>query len=282
MNAVNMNMWNINVTSCINSLFSSGVSEITKMFWENNYIYIVLFVVAILLITKQRKQLGNGYNLLFSYTILVFILVIYNPVTRMFVSAIPVTITPIYARLYMLLPMWVIIAYGLALLNKRKQTSFISIALLAATMILAGNSLELNSMLVDSNNMNKVNSDAVLIADTIMNINDGKPTSLWIILPEINNEEKYIYGGTIGDGIKQYTANIRLSKWYYDEEYWNDFFVSDDVSADYIGSIIDNTLKQQGVEYIAIPDDESVAGKMSILGYEVLGHECGYYFYKIQ
>lgn len=270
----------IDIQSALDFLLSSDFAEITNMFFAGNLVYLVVLIAAMVSLAVFKNESDRGYDLFFVYTVLLLVLIIYNPVLRYFFQKIPAAGTPIYARLFVLCPFWLIIAYvttvGSLRMKKWRFSNYIVVIAVTIILIYFGSSITGESMMNPPNNVYKINPTAIDIADAVLEETGGDPTSLWIFMPEPESGEKYINGGTIYEGIRQYTGKIHLYRWYFSDDYWNDFFVSETASIEYIRDIMDVNLQQQGIEFAAWPNNDIVSSKLGDLGYDLVA-QCGEY-----
>lgn len=263
----------------------------TELYFAQNYVFLGMFLVALAFLVWKRNDYKAAFGLLGIYTILQLVIIIYNPILIPLFNKIPgFEGEKVFARFWLMVPVWIIIAYVLAVLISRLKNKIIEYVVavaVAAVLIYTGDSVRSLDMFNDARCAYKVRPESIAIVDEMLSITGGEPTSLYMFVPEYDVADNYVDGGTIYYGILQYTGLIYVSPHPYPTWEWEDYLIpeycadSDILSQSYIHSyfIIGDTL---GCEYLAMPDDERINYKIDNLGYELMGQAGGYNIYRIE
>lgn len=263
------------------------IKHISDLFFEGNYLYICLFLFSlIILAVRGRKQAGRESSLLlFSFLALLFI---YFPVTSIFFDKF-LNGDPVFARLWIICPIWIVISFVLAncfikISNRIVKT--LAITTLTVLLIAVGSNVRSLTMINEPNNIYKIRSEAVDVSEAVLKLNNGEPTSLFILVPVYTGPENYVEGGTVGSGIEQYTALIDLTSFGCSDEFWNDFFLSDITPTDreseeWLNAFVNERQVASGAEYFAFPTNDIVNQRLISIGYNWKSDVGGYSIYEI-
>ena len=277
----------------LKEFFSVTLVGNTELYFAQNYLYLGVFILALVYLIWKRNDCKAAFGLLGVYTILQLVLIIYNPLLAPILNRLPgfnVEGSKVFARFWLLVPVWIIIAYVLSVTIskiKNKILTYVVVVAITAVLIYTGDSVRSLNMFNDAQCAYKVRPESIEIADEIISITGGEPTSVYMFVPEYDVADNYVNGGTIYYGILQYTGLIYVSPHPYAAWEWEDYLTpeycanSDILSQSYIHSyfIIGDTL---GCEYLAMPDDERINYKIDNLGYELMGQAGGYNIYRIE
>ncbi|MCR5592146.1 MAG: hypothetical protein K6F79_00175 [Saccharofermentans sp.] len=186
-----------------------------------------------------------------------------------------------YARVWILCPVWLFVAYVLSVeLSNNCNTvlRYLFVVITALVLVLFGSNLQNNNMINEANNRYKVRADSVALADELIELSAGRPISAWIFLPKPVIEDKFVDGGTLYEGIMQYSAEIELYRYFYTDEIWDTYFVSDYMPDGVTPSeeCIPPILDQLPHDYVIWPDESRLIPKMENCGYELLSRVDGY------
>lgn len=159
------------------------IIDITQTFW-GNYGFSVLFLIAAIAIFVLEKDTIKRYTFLW-YPFLV-LLVIYNPLTLFLCRLVlePSTFSAYYLRLYSLIPVIAIIAYGITLILSKKLTGvkkLVGVIAAIAIIALAGECVYTQDWFTKAENRNKVPQDVVTICDLFA---DYEGDSIRIMAPQ--------------------------------------------------------------------------------------------------
>lgn len=274
--------------SYLRGLFTETYPAITDSFFDGNIAYILIVLISLVLLFIRRKDLKEGHQMFAAFT-LVSLLIIYNPLFRLVFSKIPSANDGVIARLWILCPFWLIVAYVVALYCSKISKAVVKyIAVLAtvSVLILTGSTVRSLGMIREPSNIYKINEASVEIADEVLELNGGEPVSLMIFTPEYEVGENFIEGGTINEGMRQYTADVCVYAHRPSEEFWNDYFVADITptnrdSVEYLNAYITEWHDVQCFDYFAVPVDEVVKSKLDTLQYELVSSIAGYDIYRM-
>ena len=258
------------------------------MFINGNAIYLFIAVASLISISTNKKTVDKGRKLFLQYSIFLLIVVLLNPVFRLMANHINMMSDQVFARFWIMCPIWLIIAYSITNRSECYNNSLArSVFVLMSTLVivLAGSNVENNNMFIVSDNSSKINTAAIEISNEILELSDGKPVSLLIRVDFASSSGNYVNGGSIYEGMLQYTGKIETIPHYYTEEEWNSYYVSE--MTPYNEMTTEEFIKQSlsvwedmyNFDYIAWPDDERLVSKLHYCGYEVVGHAGGYYIY---
>ncbi len=263
-------------------------ARVTNLYFSTNYIYLIVFIMCVVLLIVKRNDNPNGYWLLGISTILILLVLYFPPLLQLF-NFLPASDDMVFARLWLLCPVWIVIAYSCASNIsdiKNNVIRYSSVVILVLILIISGNNIYSLNMLNEPQNIYKIRTESIEISDEVLRLNNGAPTSLFIIVPLYNDEENYINGGTVNRGIEQYTGDIRLTAFKLSDEDWNNYFLSDITptnldSEDWIGLFISQRYENSKAEFFALPTNDTVNSKLTDLGYEWLSDVAGYSIYRM-
>ncbi len=262
------------------------MQDVLNLFFAGSIVYICVVIASIVLLLVRRKALKKGFDLFFFYTVLLLVFVIFNPLLFK-LSGYLHDSTSVFARVWIICPLWMIVAYAVSSLDiKNKFISGAIVIAAAAVLIYFGGSTRSLKMFNTPSNPYKIRSEAVEISDEILNLSGGEPASLLIFVPLTPEPERFVNGGTIYEGINQYTASISACPIGYTDEYWDSYLMADympngvTTTADYMNSLIDQYEEMHGIEYVALPDEDIFISRLEYCGYELAGHAGDYYIFR--
>lgn len=275
-----------NVFQDILSWFVS-VNETHAQYWNDNYLFVILYVMCFVIVICQRDKNLRGHNLMSLYSLMLIGLVLYNPIAHYIEYCFFKNSEAI--RMWLLLPVGLMIAYAITImtgdsrLNKAcKGTVNFGIAVL---IVFFGSTIMRADMMIETPNSLKINNESVQIANIILDSNDNEPTTLLVFSLEDYTYGQFVNGGTISNGIEQYTADIQVTHLNLTVQRWEDNYVSD-ISPDgvyavsYVPVAMETYHHTIDFEYIALPASDSVISKMNVAGFELVGQTESYYVYK--
>ncbi len=263
--------------------------NVINLHFAENYVYLLLFVICLVMLIVKRKDLTRGYLLLGIFTSIVLIILFILP-TQMLFNMIPASDDSVFARLWLLCPVWLVIAYVAAAsipkMENKIHKTVISMVLVLV-IVFSGNTIQSLNMLNNPQTPYKIRADSVEIADEVLRLNDGNPTSLFILVPDYADGENYINGGTLNMGIQQYTGDIQLTPFKCSDDFWNGYFLSDITPTDreaeeWLGAFVSERYAATGAEFYASPTNEIVDKRLEDLGYECISTVSGYSIYKMK
>lgn len=260
-------------------------------FFENNYIYLSLVLIAVAFIILYRKKMTQAYYLLILFSLPV-LLIIFNPYVVSYLESFPRFNEQVSSRLWLIVPLWIIAAFfiSVSLLKIKYLKIRYPVAILAAVLlIVAGASAQETGYYIRAEGRYKIRAESVRLADEILSLSDGVPASVLMIVPEEDGRGSFVFTGSVAEGISQYTGNISIHKLKYSQELWNDYFLSDIVPGDneqtseaYIALMLYYNYCNYGYDYVIWPADDIIMEKMGYCGYELVGQIDGYCIYQYQ
>ncbi len=263
--------------------------NVTNLHFAENYVYLLLFVICFVILIVKRKDLTRGYLLLGIFTSIVLIILFILP-TQMLFNMIPASDDSVFARLWLLCPVWLVIAYVAAAsipkMENKVYKTVVSIVLVLV-IVFFGNTIQSLNMLNNPQTPYKIRAASVDIANEVLRLNNGKPTSIFLIVPDYADGENYINGGTINMGIQQYTGDIQLTPFKCSDDLWNSYCLSDITPTDreaeeWLGAFVSERYAATGAEFYASPTNEIVDKRLEDLGYECISTVSGYSIYKMK
>lgn len=279
--------WIIIVYEYLSGPFMLFLSETTDVLFAGNYIYLSMVIVSIVSVFTSRRDNSRTSNLLVAFTLVTLLLFVYNPLFSYIFHLFPYGFDDVKARIFLLCPFWLIIASDLsetALRFRRKVCSPIFAIVIAFILIFAGDSIDSRSMANDSECIYKIKDQSVDIAEEALQISNNEPVSLFIVFPNGSNG-KFENGGSVYEGIKQYSAIISVDQYAFTEEAWNERFLEDTMpdgvtlTEEYIRTFL--SVQTSGYDLIAFPDDERINNKICNSGYVIVGQASGYNLYSL-
>gem|GEM_PF-1102725 len=279
-------------TRIFRTITFDDIATINSEFWAGNYFYFGIAIVAFMLLMMNRKRWKEAHKALTSYILLLLCLLLYNPVTYY------ILVNKLGAfsewqetvRFWILFPGWIMIAYVLAeTIGSVQKFWKRALAVIVAVCLMTswGTSLMDLDYIYGSSNAYKINQNAKLIADSILELSDGEATSARYVDLDTNYSGKFQNGGSIPEGITQYTADIFMSSVLYTQEQWDTYIapetVTEDVTpAQYVNSNLIG-VQRYYCRYFIIRNEETlislfeengftfdcVAGDFAILSYEL-------------
>ncbi len=269
--------------------FLIGFVNSTTSVFSSNAFYLVLFICSILLIWTSRNESKRSFRLLITYSALIAVIV-FNPLLRNAFMLLPATNEGVIERFWMICPIWMIVACAMTLVvskRSKKPSKVLYSAIIALVIICGGSSIVFLNMMIESANEYKISNTALELADQVLEINNGEPTSLMVFVASDQfGEDNYLHGGSTCNGISQYTGNIQVHRFAYLDEQWNDYFVCDRIpdgtmsGEQYVNYFFDIYFEPYGIEYAALPNDERIIPYMEYSGYEKVGEADCYYIFK--
>ena len=280
-----MNAWLVSIINVVCEHFKWALFS----FFENNYIYLSLVLIAVAFIILYRKKMTQAYYLLILFSLPV-LLIIFNPYVVSYLKSFPGFNKQVSSRFWIIVPVWIAVAFVLSLalskirLMKVRYPVGIAIAVL---LVLAGASTQEMGYHIRAEGRYKIRADSVQIADMILSFSAGEPASVLMFVPEEEGNGHYVWAGTVAEGIRQYSGNISVHKSKYSQDRWDNYFMSDIVSGDteqtseaYIGSLLYKYYCENIYDYVIWHADDIILEKMGYCGYELVGQTEEYYIYR--
>ena len=212
------------------------------------------------------------------FSVITLLLCCYNPFVYNLFLRIPQTNEAVYGRIWIILPVWLTIAFsGTEIIDKINnsllKTSFC--ILFALGIIFTGSWLILDYYR-DSASIYKVDSEGLEIANEILSLNNNEPVEMIIFR---NNQEaagNFVDGGTAYFAIEQYTGKIGIEPIYYNDQLWPEFcggaeISSDEAKQDYVNNYFSDLRRIYDFSCVAMPQDDSFKTPMYYSGYQYIG-----------
>lgn len=283
-----MLVWLADILDILHSYLATCVEE-TNSFFAGNVVYLSMIIITITIIVKNKKVMNKGYKMLVASSIMILALAVYNPILTSIIQLLPNSNDMVVPRLWILFPIWIIIAYSLAVcvIENNSQLRKNAFVVMSACLVIAfGNTIiDLNMIDVPTNEY-KINHESVEIVDEVLSLSGGKPTSIYMLVPSTGGPlENYVVGGSIYQGINQYTGIIDVHADSYTENDWNAYFAPDYMpdgitpTEDYLTYIFEFAFNDLKCDYVLFPDDDCVNQRLSKLKYTCVGHAGDYCIY---
>ena len=272
--------------------YYSIIVDIVNIFFSKNMVYLALYIFAVITTLFCKRNDLRGKQMIVIYTIITMVLVVFNPFLFDLSLNYSVLGYEVFARIWLMCPMWIAISNCLSktvsyVSSRKKHLKSVITFAFAGIIIAFGSSINSLHMMNDVNCKYKIKLESVEIADKILDYSNGEPTVLFIYVPKTQDDANYINGGTIYEGIRQYTGVISTYRYEYTEEIWNNYYLSEiipvgNITSDaYVCEFLDIAQKENGFEFIAFPDDPRILDRMDYCGYEYLDHIAGYFFFRV-
>lgn len=223
---------------------------IASYFWGNSVV-LFIFVTCLISLWLRRKNLEGKVTCLLQYTLIFIATVLWNPVLYKIMLASFFSDAAEVVRIYLIFPVWWIIALAIVDLLKGYEVKKQIIGLIGVLIfiVLIGNNTLSSDLFEKKTNWYKINDDAVQIADIILEEEDGRNTVALIQ----DQGTKYTAGGGIWEGVRQYTSKIRPVSFDVDR---NNLVVEQpEVTEVYIKQLVEaaqNMIRDDDVEAIYI------------------------------
>ena len=264
--------------------------EVTDGFWGGNIVYLVIALASVVLLIVKRDKFSRGSKLFIAFSMLTVVLLIYNPALHLLFVKMPESNMQVFNRLWLLVPVWMIIAYALSAGLSEMKNKVLCYALCfvaALLLIVAGKTLVDQNMVNTPRDIYKINPLSIQIADDLLAMNEGEPVSVAFFVRDYEGGGNFVNGGNVAAGITQYTGMVNVDPHYYTEEVWNEMYLADVLPYGDIRSIdhIDHCFQDhlsQGNDYVIIEYNEIVDGKVQTLGYDTVGRYENYIIYNLR
>ena len=256
-------------------------------YWNDNYVFVIMYVACLVIMISMRDKAPNGHKLLSVYSLLLIGLVLYNPVAHFIGFNLFKDSESI--RMWLLLPVVTVIAFAITVVTDnpslKKAGKGAVIGAMAAVIFFFGSSIMRTQMMVDTTNAMKINDESVKIADVILEDSNNEPTTLLMYTFEDYTSGQFVNGGTVCDGIEQYTADIKVTRLNITPQYWEDNYVSDynpQGASNYVYVPIAMEVHHHTIdfEYIALPASDGVESKMEAAGFNYVGRTESFLVFK--
>lgn len=188
-----------------------------ETFWGTS-IYWIIYLVCLVLLFGFRKKMKRGYQILGWYSIMVCCGIIYNPIFMKVAYKLFFRGIAEYIRIFMILPVWIVIAYVMTeciQYSKKKLVRFASLIVCILVLILSGVPFSKTGMYVEAENPYKIDQEALEIANILLEDSGGEAR----ILIQ-TTADSYRDRATWYHGMRQYSSDIIfVGRFLTDEEY---------------------------------------------------------------
>ena len=243
-------------------------------FWNGNTLYFAFYIIGLTVLFFGRRKNAKAFRLLSAFSILAMLGFCYNPLIYDLFVKMPNSDDQVYSRIWIILPVWIVIAFaGIELISRIKSKTIknSSYILIGAGIVLAGFS---SGYYIDSSSVYKVNNDVVEIADTILENKKTDYPQLLLCCPMQEYGGNFVQGGTVWYGLVQYTGEIGITAVQLNDQTWNDWLQSDS-SLNYLIEYFDFYHRYYDFSYVVMPQNAELRENMSILGYKYLTNAGG-------
>ncbi len=271
------------------SYFASNVRSNTEVFFSNNYIYLVLVIISVVLLAHHQK-LSRGRKLFLAFFVFFMALVIYNPIANDYFLSFPSFDAAVFNRFWIVFPIWTMLAYVFTSYTSKFKASLsklTAVLITSAVLVFSGNTVSNAGMYIPTTNPYKINDESTYIAEDVLELSDGEPTSVYIFVPYERTDANYIYGGDVVYGIKSYTGLIDVQSFEYIEAYYNGYLVSDitpdgRITSEYIPYYLDQVrdILEFDFDYVIFPTDERIYDNLMAADYELVCLRDSYSIYQ--
>lgn len=244
------------------------IGQLHPFFWKNNiYFGIYIACLLVLFLFRKKEEWKEMYRSVFWFSVIALIGICYNPMfTRLvFHSRLMWWDMSTYARIYLILPVFLTVAYVLTGLITRLPRVWgdLVFAAVAVLIVLTGVTPKDHEMYMETDNPYKINMEAVQICDIIeSDLPSGE--RCWVyISPKIDE----IYGTDLVTwGIRQYDSSIMLSKTY------PTFLPGEELTLGDLGAYLQDTEENREEQiYFVCLNRPEILDAMQENGYESIG-----------
>lgn len=276
------------IYTIIHEYFTKYFNLITNRFFGGEYFSIGLLVLAVMILIFYRDKMRNGYRMFVAF-ILVALAVVFNPLTEPLFGLLPGGGDATVTWFWIVCPILMTTAYALSARCteiKDKTKKIVTVVSLSLALVMTGGSLLGLYQLMDPESVYKVRADSVELADELMRLNGGRPTSVFVFVRHFNESDDDVIGGTLKTGITQYTNTVKVYEWYSSNVYLRDYILSNSIpdgsvsSNVYLRRLIETNYEELGFDYVAIPDYDRIIPKMEYAGYVLAGNAGGYNIFR--
>ncbi len=279
----------IKLITWLHNYCCSYLVDTTNAFFSYNLVYLALFAISLVYLSNNKKSTSSVRCLLFYSTLSLLFFIVYSPFLSLIILKLPNSNSSVVSRLWVICPIWIVMSYAFVCCVrsiKNKLWHIISILFILGVLILTGNSTTSLNMVRTPKNYYKINTESITLVDEVLSLSDGQPVSIYILVPSTGGDlENYVVGGSIYQGMNQYSGLIDIHSDAYTEDDWESCFVPDimpdgeNSTEDYINYFFSNAYNNLNCDYVVFPNDERVNSKIDHLGYCLVGSTDNYNIY---
>lgn len=260
-----------------------------EYFWNGNAFFFILYIASLTIVIANKEDKSKAKRLFAAFSVFV-ILICYCPITRMVFLRLPESDEAVFSRFWVILPVWMVIAFAVSEVKNRIKSVFIQNGLyliIAAGIVLTGSSVDSMGYYFDANSLYKVKTEGINIANQVASISENEPVELLLFdNTQVDTSDNFVPGGTVSSAIGQYSAEIQTIPCYVDEVTWQDCYISSSLTDGDTASVlyVDDMLAQKRMKYdfsfVAMPKDYLLRIKMLYSGYKYVSSVNGYDLYQ--
>lgn len=238
------------------------ITHIINIYWQGSA-YQMMFWSAIIIIALMEKDRWKR-RFFVGYTLIVYLGLV-NPITIKIGNYIWGEESAYFARQFSLVPIMLIIAYGMVLMLKDTKKALKCFCFIIAWMVIVinGSNIYLNGTLKKAENLLKIPADVITICDT---------------LKEMGNDPTIAAPEPMAVYVRQYDASIHM---LYGRGGSKDGLSDEIGSGNPDAESIMQRCSMQGVEYVILNKLDSVYQIMENAGYTPIFETTNYYVYKV-
>ncbi len=250
-----------------------------NLFWNGNEMFFTAFIAGLIVLLNLKGDKAKGKHLFAVFTIIALFAICYNPMIYGLLLKMPLSDNTVFARVWIIIPVWMVIAYAGAEMYDSSNTSLVKNILclcLAGGIVFAGSSLEAFGYFTDSTFPYKANAEGVEIAETVLKLSSDEPVGIILFRNEQEQVGNFYNGGTAYYAITQYSGKIGVTPVYYNEQVWFEYYLSDTLpdgetsTVDYINDSLIQLRQLYDFSYVVMPQGDSLKEKMSNCGYQYI------------
>ena len=265
--------------SWINENILAIIYRSHEIYWNGNLFFLVIYIVSLTILLASDKKKSKGKRLFAYFSLIALLLFCYNPFINLVFLMLPDSSEAVYSRVWIFLPVWMVMAFAITELAERVKSIFVRSFIcfcIAIGIAFTGVSLDYSGYFCNTTSVYKVNEDGIQIADTILSSNDNSAVGMLMFCGEEERIGNYYRANSIYYSIKQYTSQIRVIPVYYEEQEFEEYYLSDvlpdgeSLTMDYVNEVFSDFRRNYDFSYVIIPEDYSLRMSMAYSGYELI------------
>ncbi len=265
------------------------IKYITSIFWDDNYLYLAAFIISYIYLVFQCKKGKINGKLFLCYSAILLVAFLYNPLGYKFMFKLPTGGDLVFARLWIILPVWLTIASAITVLAfslKKAWQKHALICTMAVTLSVCGMTILDKDAYIETTNEYKIRDEACAISDVILEDNGNESVGVFMIMPASDSDGNFMRGGNIYNGIRQYTGKFDIRVLYISDDEWNNWYLGETFEP---GNLPSNEFLRRSLEvwqgnfdyeYVVEPTAEEMVAKMQYSGYELISAMDNYSVYR--
>lgn len=235
-------------------------------YWENSS-FLLMYIACLWILYVKREKWKTGYNVLFKYSLITLMGIIYNPLFLIVVSNGFFQDFAAYFRIFYLLPIFTTMAYVVSKIILENTKGKILPIIIICMIMITGQTFFEEEMYVQKENIYKVSQEVINISETIME-DSGEKTQV-VVQASLQD---YVYG------MRQYTAQIQMVYHFVETEEYSERYQNADISEFiYYLAVLNGKVD---FNYIICENYEPLIKDLEICGYQLLLEEESYVILK--